>query len=410
MNQARALDEKEVLSSLAGSADLCYFRIKTEVYLMSITYASIQVFSEEPISNDSERFASWSPGWQTLIPTEENRVLLTDPEASIKKARQLSRATAKTVLWYFLFDEDILSFSLFTEGKIAASYNSDAGGKNVSKVPALIGLTESCRKRLSKILTCSDTEMQTRLLEEFFGVKLLLFPEMLEEDPHCAECVRSDALFRQYEAETRIPTGKRAPMQVEQVYELDGVLSNADWHEKYHKYHETNDYLWVFQKHYWLYAKANHTGIEEQPVCFRDGKLVFITDEEMLQYGADTRHHESRNSDPRYEQHFYPVRLCFSDAAPQPYTGKTIRLPAGLYGLGFDGKDRFLLYNDKNSFVLMDEAGKLLAKQSVKGDIIDQDGDYLLTWEEKWDTIELNGRAFPIKMYGIIRIYRIFEK
>ena len=60
--------------------------------------------------------------------------------------------------------------------------------------------------------------------------------------------------------------------------------------------------------------------------------------------------------------------------------------------------------------MVFDENGKMLAKQHVKGDIIDHDGDYLLTWEEKWDTVNLNGKPFPKRWYGIIRGYQLFDK
>ncbi len=374
---------------------------------MAITYASIHVLCEEAVSIDSDSFASWSPGWQTLIPREENRDLLTDPEASSKKAKALSKTLHRTVLWFFMFDEDDLCFALYSDGKTAAAFNALSSDKNLSKIPALVGLEESYRKRLSKILACEDIELQIQLLEEFFGVKLLLYPEMLTEDPDCAIQIKDTVLFKRFEAENRVPSGKSSPLQVMLLFEQDGVLSDSDWS---HKYHKQKGCLWVFQKHYWLYALEKATGAEEKPVCFRNGQLESISDEEMLKHGTDQRYNVTRNENPLFQHVDCYDKLLFSEDAPQPYTGKTIRLPRGFYGLGFDEKKRFLVYNEKSSFAWIDENGKLMAKQHVRGDIIDHDGDYLLTWEEKWDTVEINGISILKRWYGIIRGYRLFYK
>ena len=374
---------------------------------MAATYGSIHVLCDEPVSIAFYDFASWAPGWQTMIPTEANREMLTDPEASARKAKAISKLLGKTVLWFFLFDEDVVSFALFSEGKTLAAHNAFSSDKNISKIPALVGINESYRKRLSKILSCTDTDIQIKLLEEFFGVKLLLFPEMLEEDSACAVCGKGSALFEKYESENRAPTGKKSPIQVKRLFELEGVLSDSDWNNKYH---QADGCLWVFQKHYWLYSWQKATGEEEKPVCFRAGRLDFISDAEMLQLGTDQQYNETRNKDPLYEQLFFPNRILFSENAPEPYRGKTIRHPDGFYGLGFDGKGRFLLFNEASCFAWMDQDGKLLAKQNVKGHIIDHDGDFLLTWEEKWDRTERNGKPFPTRWYGMIRGYRLFDK
>ena len=377
---------------------------------MGTSYASIHVMSNDSVVFVPYLFESWSLGWQTMVPTEENRNILTNLELSAKEARRLSKALKKTVLWFFLFDEDETSFALFSCGKQAAVYNFNHNytpDKGLSVIPSLIGLEESYRSRLAKIIGCTDAEFQTQLLEEFFGVKLLLYPEMLEEDPNCAVSCKSRILFDRYNAENQVPTGKKAPIQVKQVFELDGVLSDADWS---HKYHKEEGYLWVFQKHYWLYAREKATGAEEKPVCFREGTLSFITDEEMLRDGADKRYNETRREDPLFEQLFFPDRIRFSESAPKSYAGKVIKLPRTFYGLGFDGKGRFLAFNEATCFALINEDGKMLAKQHVKGDIIDHDGDYLLTWEERWDTVDLNGKPFPKRWYGIIRGYQMYDK
>jgi hypothetical protein len=376
---------------------------------MGMSYSSIHVLCNDPVVFAPYRFESWSLGWQTMVPTEENRAILSNPEWSRKEARRLSKALKMTVLWFFLFDDDETSFALFSSGKQAAVYNFSHGtpDKGLSVIPSLIGLEESYRSRLAKIIGCADAELQTELLEEFFGVKLLLFPEMLEDDPNGGVSCKSRSLFDRYSAENQVPTGKKAPIQVKQVYELDGVLSGEDWS---HKYYKEEGGLRSFRKHYWLYSWEKVVGAEEKPVRFRDGKLSFITDEEMLRDGADMQNNEPRRKDPLFEQLFFPVRIRFSESAPKPYAGKEIKLPRTFYGLGFDGKGRFLVFNERNTIALMNEDGKLLARQYVKGDIIDHDGDYLLTWEEKWDTVDLNGKPFPKRWYGIIRGYQMYDK
>jgi hypothetical protein len=372
---------------------------------MAITFGSIHILSNTPVSYKSGVFVSWSDGWQTMLPDTENMNRLSDPEKSCTIARKLSKELQQSVLWFFVYDEDEISFALFTDGKTAAAYNCFSD-KKISKVPALVGLEESYRKRLIKILSCTDIDFKIRLLEEFFGVKLLLLPEAIEEGDEDLSCKRSNRLFLQYEAEIKAPAGKKAPIQVRLLFELDGVLSYGDWHGKYHK---NDGYLWVFNKHYWLYAKEKHTGTPEFPVQFRDGKLNFITDKEMLKNGTDQHYNESRNKNPLFENQFYPDRLVFSENAPAPYSGKTVKLPSGFWGLGFDEKGRMLIYNEATTFAWIDAQGKMLAKQRVKGDIIDQEKCFLLTWEEKADTVTINGKPFPLRLYGIIRGYEIYE-
>ncbi len=374
---------------------------------MAVSYTGIHVLSGERVTVSPGRFASFSPGWQSLIPAGKDGELLSRPGDSAKEARRLSKLLSKTVLWFFLYDEEVVEFTLFSEGKTAAARDASSD-KNISKVPGIIGLEEGYRKRLYDILSVTDAEYQTELLEEFFGVKLLLLPEMMEDPPETLARKRDDALFRQYRAENDVPSGKKSPVQARLLFEMDGVLSNSDWG---HKYFTETGILGVFRKHYWLYAKEQHTGSEEVPVCFRDGRLVFLSDEEMLAEGADRLHNDDRmQKDPRFEQLFFPDRVRFFEDAPPPYPGRTIKNARGFYGLGFDAKGRFLAYDENSCFALVDEGGKMLAKQHVKGQIIDQDGDYLLTWARKTDLELIDGVRRLTRFYGVIRGYQIYDK
>ena len=55
-----------------------------------------------------------------------------------------------------------------------------------------------------------------------------------------------------------------------------------------------------------------------------------------------------------------------------------------------------MLHDDRQTFAIVDENLKIVAKQRLKGDIRDIDGDYILTVGEKGIT-------------GTIRVYRIVD-
>lgn len=364
---------------------------------MGTTFCSIHIYSTEPVTHPDFRFQSFSPGWQTYMPECDD---FSDPEAAQKIARNISKAIDAPVLWFYESGEDFLCLKFYLGGKQFASCSGDGAGtnKNLFQIPQLIGYADGQKRRLSKILNCADADFQVSLLEEFFGVCLLPFPELLKEDIPSLSRTRGDTLFKKYAETEKALTGRRAPIQAELVQELEGILQDSDWEHVWFPETEEAEPLPHFKKHYYLLRKVRMTGIAGVPVCFRNGKMEFISPEEMKRDGADRRYpHRWIGEDLRYRQVFYPTRLLFADTAPAVYAGKEMRLPQGLCGLGFDGKGRLVLHDDKSTFAIVDENRKIVAKQRLNGTIQDIDGDYILTAEEKG-------------FVGTIRVYHIYDR
>lgn len=364
---------------------------------MGRTYCSIHVWSTEPVANGDFHFQSFSSGWQTYLPECDD---FSDPEVAQTIARKISKSTQAPVLWFYEADGDFLCLKFYLDGKQFASYSGDGIGpnKNLFQIPQLIGYADGQKRRLSKILNCSDADFQVLLLEEFFGVCLLPFPELPEEDISSLSRTRGDTYFQQYLEAEKALTGRHAAIQAELVQELEGILEDSDWEHVWFPETEEAEPLPHFKEHYYLLRKARMTGIAGVPVCFRNGKIEFISQEEMKRDGADRSYpHRWIGEDPRYRQEFYPNRLLFADTAPAVYAGKEMRLPRGRYGLGFDGKERLVLHDDGSVFAIVDENGRILAKQRLAGTIRDLDGDDILTTEEKG-------------VVGIIRVYHIYDR
>lgn len=364
---------------------------------MGMTFCSIHVYCAEPIVTTDFKFRSFSQGWQTYMPGDDE---LTDPVHSQNTARMISRAVNAPVLWFYLFDDVFTNMEFYLAGKPAASYSCEIGGtnKNLFQIPQMVGYADGQKRRLTQILNCPDVALQIDLLEEYLGVCLIPCPELLNDDPHSLQRTRGDKRFREYMEEEKRLTGKRAPIQAELVQELNGLLDNADWHCEWFE-RKNGHPLPYFKEHYYLHSESKIVGAKRTPVCFRNGMIEFISAEEMRRDGADQRYpHRFIGNNRKYKQQFHPARLVFSDTAPAAYAGKTMVLPRGMYGLGFDRKDRLVLYDDNGTFTIVDENMNVIAKQHLKGKIQDIDGDHILA-------IEYRGL-----FYGTIRVYRVYDK
>lgn len=356
---------------------------------MGITFCSIHIYSTESVAHKDFQFQCLSQGWQTYVPECRD---FSDLENTQKTARKISKIVDSPVLWFYELDEEALFLKFYLNGNQVVSYSGSGSGsnKNLQQVPQLVGYQDGHKRRFSKILSCSEIDFQIELLEEFFGVCLLPLPELLAENPQTLSRTRGDTLFKEYSEAEKALTGKRAAIQAELVQELEGVLDNYDLNWFSGK---------CFKEHYYLYCKARIEGIEKYPACFQNGVIEFISYEEFLKNGAD-KPYPPRNigEDPRYKESFYPTKLTFAKNAPAAYAGKEMLLPRGLYGLGFDAKERLILYDDKSTFAVVDKNMKIIAKQRLKGNIRDIDGDYILTYED------IHGFS------GVVRVYRICDQ
>ena len=363
---------------------------------MGITFGSIHAYTSSPLAIDSYTFKTFSEGWQTLIPSQAENAF--DPEWTQKVAKSISKKTEAPILWFFEFDEEFIYFKLYQNGKQIAGYCGDGmtPSKNIFKVPAFIGYQEGNKRRLSTILGCGDVECQVALLEEYFGVCLLPFSEILVESPEELRRTRSDALYHEYAEAEKNLTGKRAPITAELVQELDGVGSESGI-----AYQFVSDDFHTFEKiRYSMYSAARITGYEKRLTCFSNGKFEFVDSDKLpLREGGKWYALSYPWDDIRYKVGDYPNRsIVFSKYAPPAYTGKTLTPPRGFHALGFDGKKRLILSDDHDVILIMNEEFQIIAKIRLKGFVDAVDGDYILTTQERQ------------MIYGTIRVYRLCDK
>ena len=267
--------------------------------------------------------------------------------------------------------------------------------KNIFKIPALIGFEDGNKRRLSAILGCGDVDDRIALLEEFFGVCLLPFPEIFAESPDELKRTRGDALYRRFAEAEKALIGKRAPIVAELIEEIDVVERGCGV-----GYQFVSDDLCAFEKvRYSVYSAAHITGCEERLACFRNGKFEFVDSDKLPpRDGGKWYSLSDPLDDIRYKHEFYPDRIVFSRYAPPAYAGKILTPLRGFYACGFDGKNRLVLHDEHGTIAIMNEEMKMIAKLRLKGYIIGSDGDYILTAQDR-KTI-----------YGTIRIYRLCEK
>lgn len=364
---------------------------------MGITFCSIHIYCSESVNLKDFEFQCFSQNWQTLLRSEE----FTDPDETKEAAKTISKLVNDPVLWFYEFDDDYIYLKLFSRGKLVSSYSGDGmyRNKNLSQIPQLIAHDDGGSRRLLKILRCQDVDFQVNLLEEYFGVCLLPLSDMLDNERHLLSRRRDDKLYKAYIAEEMALAEKHAVVRVELVQEIDGLLYDADWHHEWFSEKEARSfgYLPCFRKYYYLHYPARITGVSSVPVHFCDGRIYFISHEEMARDGADQPYHSRHTGDnPYYEHEYYPNKIIFSDSGPAAYRGKEMLLPHGMYGLGFDSKERLILWNRKSTFAIVNESLCIIAKKKLKGTIFDIDCDYILTVEEKG-------------IFGKIRVFRICD-
>ena len=364
---------------------------------MGTTFCSIHVYTAETVSSGQFRFQSYSENWHTCVLGKKES---SDPEISSKFAKKISKNLEVPVLWFCELDSDYIFFEFFQQGKIVSRYSSagDPPDKGLRKIPQLVGYEDGHKRQLSRILGCPDLELQIELLEEYLGVCLLPMPELTEENNGDAEVfrrVRGEVLYRKFEQEEKALTGKNAAFQVEVVQELEGILNRSDWGNKWYPQSE----LPAFRKTFYIYEKSLTTWSKKRPVCFRNGKIEFISDEEMRQKGLGEPRHTFIGENPAlYKDDLYTKLLTFSDKVPSGYAERTVKLPPRLYPLGFSASGNFILHNDRGTIAVVDANMYILAKHHLKGQILELNGDYILTLESR-KTI-----------YGMIRVYHLFEK
>ena len=301
---------------------------------MGTTVSSIHIYTSEPIPEGLGSFVSFSKGWQTRLPEPS---AANDFEADQKQARRLSKHLPYPILYFWEFDSDEFGFVLFCSGKQVTIFGTDpyTEAKGLFKLPEYIGYPEGNKRRLSRILSCADMEYSIAMLEEYFGVCLEVFFDLLDM-PQDLIRTRSDEKYRAYLEEERRFTGKDAGIYVELTEEVFGKL-------------EDNPVFGDFSrpKQHIFYLAQFHTLAERcsplPAVEFRHGKLM-PADGSVIQKAKIKEY-----DDPRFHVEFYPrTTVTFSDLSPAPYRSKCFTaLPRGYYPYDFDEGDALILQRER---------------------------------------------------------------
>ena len=175
---------------------------------MGLTLCSIHILSDEIPRIPEVDFQSFSKGWCTC----------TNPgsfEDDFKLARKISKKTDKPVLYFYVYDSDIVSFAFLISGRKIVDFSTDSSfiPKGISKIPEIIGdAQKGSKKKISLILQCSDDERLISLLEEYFGLNLLFDAEYLSESAEI-KVKKGDRLYLEYLEDYKKICGKGAPIR-----------------------------------------------------------------------------------------------------------------------------------------------------------------------------------------------------
>ena len=331
---------------------------------MGISLTSVHIFCNITPVDYNHSFRSFSPNWITCIDDFDE----SDANYSYTLAKTISKHVDAPVLHFGVFDSEMIWFEFFLNGRVVSRYSDDefVSNKKLFDIPSLIGYGEGQKKRLSSILSCSDTDTKISMLEEYFGVCLLFHPEFMDE-PYTLLRERTDKLYQLYKIEERALTGKTAPMALNLIAEYPGKLFFNVFGE-----------FETLKPHFFLHGYTSDdllTGYGGlTPVRFAGHKLeestldVFEQDRVPRQY-----------NDPRFQIHYgTPCKVTFSEKCPIDYCGKTRTLPNGFSPEEFLPSGELLLSGNHRIFVA-NHTFKIIAKLPIKGEIADVLDNYILT-------------------------------
>lgn len=361
---------------------------------MGTTISSIHVYTPGSIDG-MEDFYCFSEGWQTYLPPR----IPEDPFEYRVLAKKISKRIDAPVLWFYIFDSEAIWFEFYQKGKRVSAYSQEGltGTKNLYGIPALIGYEEGQKRRLSQILSCADVDFQLELLEEYFGVCMVTFPELLEEGADALHRVRGDQQYLALLEEDRKLTGKQAKLRAELVSERTGKIFERRFGE---------DPFTFKPHHYYFGYDTFYSNFQDgalRPVRFEKGELVEISQDEFDNAprlsGRDAR------KDERFKVEFGAAdKVHFTDEVPEGFRGKTLALPRGFFPLCFDEKGRVILSDERGGLAVVDDTLKIIAKMRVKGMPVEYLDGYILT---------ADGQSFYAYAYNrsdAVCIYRICEK
>lgn len=180
---------------------------------------SVHILSDEMPMIPGVDFHSFSEGWYTCTN-------LCSFEDEYKLARKISKNTEKPLLYFFVYDSDIVSFVFLKSGRIIVDFSTESSSvpKGISKIPEIIGDDQKgCKRKISTILQCSDNELLISLLEEYFGLNLL-FDAVDRSDSTDFKVEKGDRIYREYLEEYKKICGKNAAIRAEMIKEYHGKI------------------------------------------------------------------------------------------------------------------------------------------------------------------------------------------
>jgi len=325
---------------------------------MGTTFSSIHVFTSEAITYVPLKFASFSDGWQSCVTDLDHGDIY-----AYKEAKLLSKKYSYPVLYFFIYDSESVNFEFFLDGKSVARYSDGvlAKTKNLYAVSSILNYGEGYKKRLSNIVAITDADKKVELLEEYFGVCLLPFPELLSE-PYMLERERSEDLYNAYKKKEKALAKNMRSVSAKLIYEKTGKLF---WN---------CEMFSCMQKEHCYVLLYENDDLEYSFVRFIGNGFETITIEEF----AKAKDIPAPCYDYCRIIYGSTDKVEFNESAPVGYRGKTMDIPSGAYLLGFDSKNRFVLTTGSKVF-LADESMDIIGKFSVKGYAVDIYGDYILT-------------------------------
>jgi len=168
---------------------------------MGTTLASVHVYGE-----DIEKVKSVVSDEQTVMRISPNWVSVFGEIDFINKVRLLSNKLKRQVdtplIAFAYHDDDMMEFALYNNKERRASYSIHFGySPTVKKINRFIedlGFDENLLPRLRKIFRCEDIDKVVSMLEEFFGVALLINTDFIAEgiDEHIRK--RDDKVYNKY--------------------------------------------------------------------------------------------------------------------------------------------------------------------------------------------------------------------
>ena len=354
---------------------------------MGTTFFSLNVYTDAEITDSKLEFRSFSAGWQTCVTDFD--MFTEDFDSVYKYAKRISKTYDAPALCFFIYDSEKISLDVFKGGRIAARYCDDelTPNKNIYTIPSLVGYGDGYKRRLSQIFDCSDADRKTAMLEEYFGVCLLPFPDLLDDAEYMTR-ERRDDLYKEYADELRGITGKGTPLSLELVSEQPGKI----FYKKFEEDHNGKE-------HFYLRNYERESAHLYDMRKFIGSALVPASQDEY-----------DRAPERKIPADFYTIEYVdertyfkFNEKAPDAFKNKAIPDLGCFTVLGFDSAGRAVL-GGQDRICFIDSDLKLAARKSVKGEPDDLVDDHILT---------ASGNSFWAYEYdpsAKIRIYKIVDK